>query len=33
MNACPTGETTCTADADCGSGEYCSNGCCIGIVQ
>lgn len=31
--ACPSGETTCTGDADCGAGSYCANGCCIGIVQ
>jgi hypothetical protein len=30
---CPTGSTVCTADADCGSGAYCSNGCCIGVIQ
>lgn len=29
---CPVGSTTCTSDSGCGSGSYCSNGCCIGVI-
>jgi hypothetical protein len=30
---CPVGSSTCSADAECGEGSYCSTGeCCVGIV-
>lgn len=33
MNSCPGSEAPCTTSGDCGAGEYCSNGCCIGTVD
>jgi hypothetical protein len=33
MNGCPNGETACGADGSCPGGTYCSNGCCIGVIQ
>jgi hypothetical protein len=32
MNTCPAGEQSCT-DTPCPGGTYCSNGCCIAIIQ
>jgi hypothetical protein len=32
MTTCPNGEPTCTGDAMCPAGNYCSNGCCIGVI-
>jgi hypothetical protein len=33
-NACPGGETPCTAGgSECGNGEYCQSGCCIGNIE
>jgi hypothetical protein len=35
-NACPTGITACdnsTNPPSCAQGTYCSNGCCIGVIQ
>jgi hypothetical protein len=32
-NTCPEGLQTCDITADCGSGYFCSNGCCIYEVQ
>ena len=32
--ACPNGETVCADNAGaCGASEYCSNGCCIAIIE
>jgi hypothetical protein len=33
MTACPTGTTVCGAGGTCPSSTYCSNGCCIGVIQ
>lgn len=30
---CPAGQASCTLETGCGEGAYCSNGCCIGIIQ
>lgn len=32
-NECPGGATPCTGDGDCASGQYCSVGCCINVVE
>jgi hypothetical protein len=31
--ACPEGQTVCTDNSQCASNEFCSAGCCIGIVN
>jgi hypothetical protein len=31
--ACPDGLTACDTSADCASGDYCSNGCCIAQID
>ena len=33
MNECPGGETPCDESADCGNGQYCSNHCCVEVVE
>jgi hypothetical protein len=33
MNSCPMGEQSCASGQACPSGTYCSNGCCIGVIQ
>ena len=33
MNECPGGETPCDVSGDCADGEYCSNNCCIQVVE
>jgi hypothetical protein len=34
MNMCPNGEQTCTPlDPTCPASTFCSNGCCIGVIQ
>ena len=30
---CPAGTTACSANDACGAGSWCSNGCCIGVIQ
>lgn len=30
---CPTGTTVCGANDSCPTATYCSNGCCIGVIQ
>jgi hypothetical protein len=30
---CPGGLSKCTTTADCGASQYCSNGCCIAVVN
>ena len=30
---CPTGTTVCGANDSCPAATYCSNGCCIGVIQ
>jgi hypothetical protein len=30
---CPGGEPSCDGNADCATDEFCSNGCCIGVVE
>ena len=30
---CPVGETVCSASISCPAATYCSNGCCIGVIQ
>jgi hypothetical protein len=32
-NMCPNGETACPTGSECGMSTYCSNGCCIGVIQ
>lgn len=29
---CPNGETKCAGDGDCSATEFCSNGCCVGVI-
>jgi len=33
MTTCPTGIQSCANGETCATGTYCSNGCCIGIIQ
>jgi len=33
MPTCPTGTVPCDANGQCAEGAFCSNGCCIGIIQ
>jgi hypothetical protein len=34
MNECPGGAQSCDpAVADCPAGEYCSNSCCVSVVD
>jgi hypothetical protein len=30
---CPGGAATCATSDACGTGTYCSNGCCVGVIQ
>jgi hypothetical protein len=30
---CPAGTTTCDTSADCSGSDYCSNGCCLHVIQ
>ena len=32
-NTCPTGLTACDAENACAGGTFCSNGCCINVIQ
>jgi hypothetical protein len=33
MTMCPNGQTTCSNDTGCPMGQYCSSGCCIGVIE
>ncbi len=32
-NECPGGASTCTTSIECGDRKFCSNGCCIAVVE